>query len=181
MSTPQVRHNGIPLTIYNIYGKIAIPDLKTRLIKNLGVVQGLQPHGENTMKLIKLNKILLNYRQLVPTGTGVAQTDHALWMLDELESHCFDVTELGGCSDKWTIERKMRWLGFIQGYLWMTGRRTIEQMRMDCSPLSAEFETTVPVSAPNKFVSAPTLGVEPLDQVKIIPRRYPQEAVAPKR
>ena len=56
---------------------------------------------------------------------------HIAWMLDEIEKHCWDWTELAGQDGVWTDDKKMRWLGFIQGYLWATGLRPINLMRAD--------------------------------------------------
>jgi len=43
---------------------------------------------------------------------------HARWMCEEIAN----MTD---------IEKAMRWLGFVQGVLWVTGRRTIDKMRDD--------------------------------------------------
>lgn len=54
-------------------------------------------------------------------GAELALINHVLWMCDAI--------------DKMLIENKigkaMRWLGFIQGVLWVIGFKTIDQMRED--------------------------------------------------
>lgn len=37
-------------------------------------------------------------------------------------------------------EKAMRWLGFIQGALWVTGRRTLEELKRDSMPAGADYE-----------------------------------------
>jgi hypothetical protein len=56
---------------------------------------------------------------------------HIAWMMEQLEQHCWDWTELAGQDGVWTNDKKMRWLGFIQGYLWANQMRTISEMRED--------------------------------------------------
>ena len=43
---------------------------------------------------------------------------HARWMCEEIQT----MEDAG---------KAMRWLCFVQGVLWMTGRRTIDEMRVD--------------------------------------------------
>lgn len=38
------------------------------------------------------------------------------------------------------IEKAMRWLGFIQGALWVLGLRTIEQMKRDNMPDGSNYD-----------------------------------------
>lgn len=45
---------------------------------------------------------------------------HALWMCEQ--------TKIFAATD---MEKACRWLGFIQGVLWMGGLRTIDEMRDD--------------------------------------------------
>lgn len=51
--------------------------------------------------------------------TGMQALEHALWMCNESMHH---VTE-------GKMEKAMRWLGFIQGVLWMTGQASIHEMK----------------------------------------------------
>jgi hypothetical protein len=37
------------------------------------------------------------------------------------------------------LEKKFRWLGFIQGVLWMTGVQTIDESKKDNMPADEEF------------------------------------------
>lgn len=50
--------------------------------------------------------------------TSECALGHARWMCEEISK----MTDL---------EKAMRWLGFVQGVLWVTGRRTIDKMRED--------------------------------------------------
>lgn len=93
----------------------------------------------------KLNKLLMFYRQYMMAdakrydglypGEGVRSVEsddaHIAWMMEQLEQHCWDWTELAGQDGVWTNDKKMRWLGFIQGYLWANQMRTISEMRED--------------------------------------------------
>jgi hypothetical protein len=57
---------------------------------------------------------------LLPTGeaqTAVALA-HALWLAMEARTWSAE-----------RLEKKFRWLGFIQGILWMTGESTIESAK----------------------------------------------------
>lgn len=96
-----------------------------------------------------LNKLLMFYRQYMmadPKRMNVegglvaeltkprTQDDddaHIAWMMETLEKHCWDWTELAGQDGVWTNDKKMRWLGFIQGYLWANQMRSIAEMRRD--------------------------------------------------
>jgi len=93
------------------------------------------------MTTTQLNKLILSYRQFILDEpqqgdswaklSEEAKSKHISWMLQALEKHTYDWTELRGQPEVWTESRKMRWLGFIQGYLWATDKRTIDQMRED--------------------------------------------------
>ena len=92
-----------------------------------------------------LNKLLMFYRQYMMAdaerydglypGDGVRSVEsddaHIAWMMETLEKHCWDWTELAGQDGVWTNDKKMRWLGFIQGYLWANKLRSISEMRED--------------------------------------------------
>jgi hypothetical protein len=47
--------------------------------------------------------------------------EHAKWMLEQIPQHIEDNK----------IDKANRWLGFIQGTLWTSGLRTIEEMKND--------------------------------------------------
>lgn len=51
--------------------------------------------------------------------TGMQALDHALWMCQESKQHIADGK----------IVKVMRWFGFIQGVMWMTGQFTIHEMK----------------------------------------------------
>jgi hypothetical protein len=53
---------------------------------------------------------------------------HIMWMCVEAQKFV----------DEGRIEKAMRWLGFIQGVLWMSQARTLEQLKDDSRPRSAE-------------------------------------------
>jgi hypothetical protein len=57
---------------------------------------------------------------VLPTQTVALR--HVLWMLGEIRA-MLDSEGSEGKVD--------RWLGFVQGVLWLTGRKTIDQMRDD--------------------------------------------------
>jgi hypothetical protein len=46
---------------------------------------------------------------------------HATWMCDQIEIFVSENR----------LDKANRWIGFIQGILWVTGRATIDQMRED--------------------------------------------------
>jgi hypothetical protein len=72
----------------------------------------------------KLNKLLMFYRQYMMAdakrydglypGEGVRSVEsddaHIAWMMEQLEQHCWDWTELAGQDGVWTNDKKMRWL-----------------------------------------------------------------------
>lgn len=56
--------------------------------------------------------------------------EHAAWMCEEMIRR-IDASE-GTAIDQDALRGKVnRWLGFVQGILWITGTRTIKQMRDD--------------------------------------------------
>lgn len=61
----------------------------------------------------------------LPIGEGHkdAALRHALWLTEESRSWGAE-----------RIEKKFRWLGFIQGILWMTGEATIEASKNTNKP-----------------------------------------------
>jgi len=71
-----------------------------------------------------------------PSPDTYSQQQHARWMCQEiprfLPSHNAFIEpppDPKECQAK--LEKAMRWLGFIQGVLWATGVRTIDEMRAD--------------------------------------------------
>ena len=60
--------------------------------------------------------------QVTPQWKLVA-LEHALWMCEQT---------LAMPADK--LEKKMRWLGFVQGILWMAGVQTVETSKRDNMP-----------------------------------------------
>lgn len=85
--------------------------------------------SEQIKQVVELYQQQLSARGVLPVKfatngvvpSGVVALSHVSWMLGEIPS----MLEAG---DR---EKAMRWLCFIQGVLWMTGRRTIDQMRDD--------------------------------------------------
>lgn len=56
--------------------------------------------------------------------------EHAAWMCEEM-IRTLDASEAAAIDQDSLHEKVNRWLGFVQGILWVTGMRTIEQMRDD--------------------------------------------------
>jgi len=104
------------------------------------------------MTLKQLHRVLNEYDQLLdkhllggepercsamgdPSPDTYSQQQHLRWMCREvlgfLPHHKIGepVPELA--ETQAAMEKAMRWLGFIQGVLWSTGVRTIDQMRED--------------------------------------------------
>ncbi len=76
----------------------------------------------------------------IPSGGNLLQ--HARWMCQEAVKFLPDpycACSAPSCDlchpPAWDVpadlEKAMRWLGFVQGVLWSTGVRTIDQMRKD--------------------------------------------------
>lgn len=78
-------------------------------------VQRLVASYRNTTLAQVESKKFTTHGQLPDASQALA---HAKWMCEEVHS----MTDEG---------KAMRWLCFVQGVLWMTGRRTIDQMRDD--------------------------------------------------
>ena len=53
------------------------------------------------------------------TITGEGAAEHVRWMLDRIDEFV----------DEGRIEKAFRWLGFVQGVLWLDGRFSIDEMR----------------------------------------------------
>lgn len=76
------------------------------------------------MKIVQMRQVIEQYggelrsRNVIAERDGTTPMQHAAWMLDEMGE--WDIEE------KW--EKVNRWLGFVQGILWMTGVYTIPQM-----------------------------------------------------
>jgi len=54
---------------------------------------------------------------------------HVLWMCHEIQDFCDEALEADAQS--FELEKAHRWLGFVQGVLWLLGDKTIDQMRDD--------------------------------------------------
>jgi hypothetical protein len=87
---------------------------------------------ETATRLTRLGHVALRHPadKPVPTPNEMAAgggytvfLDHALWMCGEV---------LSWPPEK--LEKKFRWLGFIQGVLWMAGVQTIEVSKRDNAP-----------------------------------------------
>jgi hypothetical protein len=68
----------------------------------------------------ELGKLVVSAR-LPSASSGPQDAEalgHVLWMCEQ--------TKIFAATD---MEKACRWLGFIQGTLWMTGLRTIDEMR----------------------------------------------------
>lgn len=72
-----------------------------------------QPHVER----------LVDEGQRLRQGRHV-ERNHVLWMIDEIDRMV----------DAGRLEKAFRWLGFVQGWLWATERRTIDVLRRDNMP-----------------------------------------------
>lgn len=59
---------------------------------------------------------------------------HALWMCQEM----FLRSLLG--PEEFSEKKAMRWLGFIQGVLWVTGLRSLEQLKRDSMPEGEQYK-----------------------------------------
>lgn len=68
-------------------------------------------------------ELLREYRRLLKEVEDTAKDRHVLRMLKQ-------ILDLTGCVNF------NRWLGFVQGYLWSRGLRTIDQMREDVRALN---------------------------------------------
>jgi glycyl-tRNA synthetase beta subunit len=57
---------------------------------------------------------------------------HVAWMCQEAQKFV----------DQMRIEKAMRWLGFVQGYLWARSMRTLEELKTDSmpDPVAADYE-----------------------------------------
>jgi hypothetical protein len=70
-----------------------------------------------------------------PAPDVYAQQQHARWMCQEVlrfhPSHRIGEPPPDPKEIRAAFEKAMRWLGFIQGVLWSTGVKTIDEMRED--------------------------------------------------
>ncbi len=55
--------------------------------------------------------------------------DHILWMLGEMKKMEADLPDPSPMGFPMKVEKLMRWLGFIQGALWVLGFYSIDEMR----------------------------------------------------
>lgn len=63
----------------------------------------------------------LRYTTAAMIPSSPAALRHALWMCDQVR----------GFVKEAKLDKANRWIGFIQGTLWMAGRATIDEMRED--------------------------------------------------
>jgi hypothetical protein len=88
------------------------------------------------MDLTKVRAVLQTYEQLLQTTLVPVerwekpsppdlrgQLAHARWMCSEALAN-----------PEFSEGKSKRWLGFVQGVLWATGTRTVEQMKNDNRP-----------------------------------------------
>lgn len=70
-----------------------------------------------------------------PFADANGQLCHARWMCQEIRDflprHKVDEPPPDPKEMQAAMEKAMRWLGFIQGVLWSTGTRSIDEMRED--------------------------------------------------
>jgi len=93
--------------------------------------------NEKILDVLKVYVGLLEARKRIArridereTVSRLQQECHLLWMCCETAVFVSD--------DR--IEKAMRWLGFIQGALWVMGFRTIEQMKRDNMPDGSNYD-----------------------------------------
>ena len=68
---------------------------------------------------------------------------HAAWMVEEMIEHLEDNKEWSGEPDHLKV---IRWIGFIQGVMWMSGFRTVDELRNDV--MEAKKACSVPCPCP---------------------------------
>lgn len=62
--------------------------------------------------------------------------------LDSLGHMAWMCVELKTMANDGRTEKAMRWLGFLQGALWMCGLRTIEQLKYDNMPTQVSYDSS---------------------------------------
>jgi hypothetical protein len=72
-----------------------------------------------------------------PEQRTYAALNHVLWMCKEALSWDQQLVMTGG--DR--LPKKMRWLGFIQGVLWMNNLLPVEQLKKDNMPKGEEYKS----------------------------------------
>jgi hypothetical protein len=72
-----------------------------------------------------------NPRQLVTITLSSTRNErnHLLWMCEEAIAMTAD-----------RLEKKMRWLGFVQGALWMLGVHSVEELKQHNMPVGEKFD-----------------------------------------
>lgn len=99
------------------------------------------------MDLQDIRRVLVGYRELVaglgrshyrPERLDAAATPtltqavcHALWMCDEMGARLDVHPACDPGADPSAEGKANRWLGFVQGVLWVAGLRTVAAMRDD--------------------------------------------------
>lgn len=88
----------------------------------------------------KLKSIFQKYAQLLPDNQkqlreGGYDDQFYTLMHHERESHvAWMCQEAQTFVDQKRIEKAMRWLGFVQGYLWARSMRTLDELKTDSMP-----------------------------------------------
>lgn len=73
---------------------------------------------------------ILPVRNIDESADRIVQLKHIGWMCLQIA----DMVEQG------KVEKAMRWLGFVQGVLWSTDFRTVDDLRRDNMPDGEEFQ-----------------------------------------
>lgn len=106
----------------------------------------------------KLKSILNSYPELIETrypvtdvDVGPAQMDEKYMLgmlrdvpwLNRARHVCWMCLEAQRFVDRGRGEKAMRWLGFIQCWLWQEGYRTLDQLKQDSTPLTVRLTPTI--------------------------------------
>jgi hypothetical protein len=76
-------------------------------------------------------------------GTDVVPTrnQNARTYFERICHLCWMCLQIPAFLESNRIEKAMRWLGFIQGSMWVMGIRTVEEMKRDNMPSDESFDT----------------------------------------
>lgn len=96
---------------------------------NAKVDEVLKDYAER-LKIMQYQPVRWPAGQPLPPGDGTNELNHTAWMCQEALT--FPAEKL---------EKKMRWLGFIQGVFFCEGFQSIEQLKRDNMPKGEEFKT----------------------------------------
>ena len=116
-----------------------VNEVLDRIIAQLEEHEHLEPTdlGFNTVRLTPTRWLA---RDGFPRSTKEA-LEHVLWLATESRTWGAE-----------RIEKKFRWLGFIQGVLWMTGEQTLEELKNANKPEDAYQPKYVVVSTDRRTV-----------------------------